>query len=71
MPLGKGKPAAGKFRHDRDAEELEKTIIQQVVAEETGRIALEKTDSFDEGRNPGVPMTKPTKVPVIPPQRRT
>jgi len=54
MPLGKGKPVAGKFMHDRDAEELEKTIIQQVVAEETGRIALEKTDSFDEGSNPGV-----------------
>ena len=54
IPIGKGKPVAGKFKHEKAAEEVDKNTIQQVVAEETGRIALEKTDSFEEGSNPGV-----------------
>ncbi len=53
-PVGKGKSAPGKFKHDKEAEEQDKKTIAQVVAEETGRIELEKTDDFDEGSDPGV-----------------
>ncbi len=54
IPSGRGKSIKTKFKHDKDAEAKDKNAIQQVVAEETGRIELEKTDDFDEGSDPGV-----------------
>lgn len=51
---GKGVPFKGKFKHNKDAEEEVKDSIQQVLDYETGRIALEKTDGFDEGDSGGV-----------------
>jgi hypothetical protein len=53
-PSGKGKAVSQHFKHDPTAEEKDKHTIEQVIAEETGRIELEKTDGFDEGSNPGM-----------------
>lgn len=49
-PSGGGKPvSARKYHHDPSATAEDQEAIQQVVNYETGRIALEKTDSFEEG----------------------
>lgn len=53
-PEGSGKPVKGKFKHDPDAEADAKDTVQKVLAEEGGRIELEKTESFDEGSNGGI-----------------
>ena len=55
-PSGSGKsvPFKGKFKHDKGAEEEVKDNIQKVLDYETGRLALEKTDSFDEGDSGGI-----------------
>ncbi len=49
-PDGSSKPArCRKFHHDPSGTAEDQDAIQQVVDYETGRIALEKTDSFEEG----------------------
>lgn len=53
-PEGSGKPVKGKFKHDPDEEADAKDTVQKVLAEEGGRIELEKTESFDEGANGGI-----------------
>ena len=54
FPQGNGKPVKGKFKHDPNAMDEAKDTVQQVLAQDCGRIELEKTDSIDEGSNPGV-----------------
>ena len=54
LPQGNGKPVKGKFKHDPNAMDEAKDTVQQVLAQDCGRIELEKTDSIDEGSNPGV-----------------
>ena len=54
FPQGIGKPVKGKFKHDPNAMDEAKDTVQQVLAQDCGRIELEKTDSIDEGSNPGV-----------------
>ncbi len=50
IPSGSTKPVrCKKFYHDPQASTEEQEAIQQVVDYETGRLALEKTDSFEEG----------------------
>ena len=54
IPSGKGKAVtAGKFKFDKNSLDEEMNELQEVVAQETGRIELEKTDDIDEGENPG------------------
>lgn len=57
-PQGKGRPAktspsSGKATPSNGNDET-KTELQEVIAQETARIALAKTDSFDEGSAGGV-----------------
>ena len=54
LPDGTGKPVKGKFKHDPNAMDEAKDTVQQVLAQDCGRIELEKTDSIEEGTNPGV-----------------
>lgn len=54
LPNGTGKPVKGKFKHDPNAMDEAKDTVQQVLAQDCGRIELEKTDSIDEGTSPGV-----------------
>lgn len=54
LPNGTGKPVKGKFKHDPNAMDEAKDTVQQVLAQDCGRIELEKTDSIDDGSNPGV-----------------
>ena len=50
FPSEKTKPVRCKrFHHDPRTDAEEQEAIQQVVDYETGRLALEKTDSFEEG----------------------
>lgn len=49
-PSGKTKPVrCKKLHHDPKKSAEEQDAIQQVVEHETGRLALEKTDSLEEG----------------------
>lgn len=55
-PNGKGKPApgTGKFKHDPGDMDEEREQLQKVLAEETGRIELEKTEEIDEDGDGGI-----------------
>lgn len=55
-PLGRGKTAASKekFTHDPSGDEDNKAEIQKVLDYETGRIKLEKTEDFDQGKDTGI-----------------
>ncbi len=54
LPNGTGKPIKGKFKYDRNAADEAKDTVQQVLAQERCRIELEKTDTIEEGSNPGI-----------------
>lgn len=54
LPDGTEKPIKGKFQYDKNAADEAKDTVQQVLAQESCRIELEKTDSIEEGTNPGI-----------------
>lgn len=56
LPSGKGKPVskARKSRHNPGDDEEERNQLQQVLAQEGGRIELEKTDEIGEDGDGGI-----------------
>lgn len=56
LPAGTGKPSskAGKAKYDPARTEEERTLLQQVLDYESGRMELEKTDSIEDNGNGGI-----------------
>lgn len=56
LPSGSGKPVSSKetFQHTSGSEDDDREAIQKVLDYETGRMALEKTEDFEDGDSGGI-----------------